>query len=80
MRRCPRLGGPVSFEYCRTAAGEGGLPCFKVMDCWWEIFDIEDYLRVHLSAEDFEKIVKSRPKPKLQSLVELIQEAQNRVK
>ena len=29
-RRCPRLGGPITFGYCR-AAEDNGNPCFKVL-------------------------------------------------
>jgi len=42
--RCPRLGGPVSFEYCRTN-GDEMLPCWKIFDCWWERFDVAAFLK-----------------------------------
>jgi len=47
--RCPRLGGTVPFRYC-LAPGEP-KPCFKVFDCWWEIFDVSAYLRSHLPGD-----------------------------
>ena len=46
-RRCPRLGGPVTFRYCLT--GESSGPCFKVIDCWWETFDVVRFLQDHLT-------------------------------
>jgi len=76
-QRCPRLGGPVTFHYCRLHGGEQ-LPCWKIFDCWWEIFDIVAYLKQNLSDEAFEKLGDSKPKPKVASLVELISEAKRR--
>jgi hypothetical protein len=73
-RRCPRLGGPVSFSYCETC-GEHQLPCFKIFDCWWEHFDVAAYLKNKLSQEQFERLVNSKPKPKVASLLDLIEQA-----
>lgn len=73
-RRCPRLGGPVTFQYCRTSADDG-LPCWKIIDCWWEYFDVVTYLKNDLPEDIFKKIAGARPKPKMQSLLELIQQA-----
>jgi hypothetical protein len=66
-RRCPRLGGPVSFGYCRTN-GEDGLPCF----------DVVEYLKKSLPEDTFKRLVNAKPKPKMVSLVELIEQAKNR--
>lgn len=77
IRRCPRLGGPVSFGYCR-GIGENGLPCGKVFDCWWERFDIVAYVQSCLSEDQYERLVRVRPQPKLCSLVELIAQAKRR--
>ena len=76
-RRCPRLGGPVTFQYCRET-GEDDLPCWKVVDCWWEYFDVVAVLQENLSAEKFAQIINARPKPKLTSLIELAQAAKKR--
>jgi hypothetical protein len=77
-RRCPRLGSDVSFEYC-TTSGDEKLPCFKVFDCWWEYFDVVAYLREKLPEEQFDRLVKSKPKPKVLSLVDLIEQAKKRI-
>jgi hypothetical protein len=74
--RCPRLGGPVTFHYCRQFAGDS-LPCWKVFDCWWEMFDVAGFLKQVLSETDFQRLVESKPRPKILSLVELI--AQTRI-
>jgi len=46
-----------------------------VFDCWWEIFDVRAHLVESLSAEDFERLCRARPQPKILSLVELIEQA-----
>ena len=77
-KRCPRLGGPVSFVYCRDSAGEG-LPCWKIFECWWEHFDVTAYMKAYLSKEDYNRLVQMKPKPKMLSLVELIEQARSNV-
>jgi D-3-phosphoglycerate dehydrogenase len=77
VRRCPRLGGPVAFSYCLRCEQE--QPCFKVVDCWWETFDIVQYLRDHLSAEQFDRLMDARPRPKISSLVEMIAQSRQRI-
>ena len=76
-RRCPRLGGPVTFQYCRDC-GEGDLPCFKVIDCWWEYFDVVSFFQKILSEQQFSQLTRMKPKPKVNSLLELIEQAKNR--
>jgi hypothetical protein len=71
--RCPRLGHQITFSYCR--AENRGLPCFKTLDCWFEHFLVEEYLRKELNAEEWEKVFNRPPKPKMLSLVELIEQA-----
>ena len=76
-KRCPRLGGPVPFKYCLDPGDNIG-PCFKIMDCWWEDFDIKAYLEMNLSPEALEKLTASKPPAKVASLVDLIEQAQKR--
>ncbi len=78
-RRCPRLGSPVSFAYCRRHAdGEGGL-CWKALDCWWEDFDVAAYFRARLSPAAWERLAAARPPSKPASLVALIAAARQRL-
>ena len=76
-RRCPRLGGPVSFGYCLEDAAAQG-PCWKTLDCWWEYFDVAEYLRRRLGDGAVVKLAEARPKPKVLSLLEQIERAQQR--
>ncbi|KPK30346.1 MAG: hypothetical protein AMK69_03555 [Nitrospira bacterium SG8_3] len=76
--RCPRLGHQINFSYCRRE--NMGLPCFKTLDCWFEHFLVEEYLRKELEPEEWEKVFNKPPKTKMLSLVELIEEAKKRIK
>lgn len=76
-RRCPRLGGPVRFAYCRTASD--GEACLKILDCWWERFDVAAVMQAALPAEAFQRLVEHRQPPnKVASLVDLIRQARQR--
>jgi len=77
-RRCPRLGGPVSFGYCRTS-GDNDTACWKVFDCWWERFDVVAHLKTCMPEDKFRMTINAKPKPKMLSLVELIEQAQKRI-
>jgi len=74
--RCPRLGHAITFSYCRSE--NNGLPCFKTLDCWFQIFSVEDYLRERLTREEWQKAFESQGRTKVQSLIELIEEAKKR--
>ena len=72
-RRCPRLGGSViSVGYCMIS-GNDNLPCFKMLDCWWETFDVENYLKEHLTEPMFQNFIESARKPqsKISSILEI---------
>ena len=74
-RRCPMLGHDVHFGYCRAPGRE--LPCGKVFDCWWELFDVEAFVRAHYSQEDIARVLGPR-QDKVATLVDLIRKAQAR--
>lgn len=76
-RRCPRLGGPVSFGYCKMS-GDDNSVCWKIIDCWWEYFDVVEYLKDFLSDDMFKRLLHAKPKPKIVSLVELIEQAKEK--
>jgi hypothetical protein len=71
--RCPRLGGQVTFGYCRQEAL--GKPCFKAIDCWHSYFEAEMFFRSELGDDVFEQIFHAIPKPRLVTLVDLIAKA-----
>ena len=74
--RCRRLGHEVNFRYCRQE--NGGKPCRLILDCWWETFDVREFLRANLPKEDMdlvERAGRSPGVPKLASLLDLIEQA-----
>jgi len=79
-RRCPRLGGSViSVSYCMIS-GKDNLPCFKMLDCWWEIFDVETYLKEHLTGPMFQCFIESAqtPQNKISSIIEIVNMARRK--
>jgi hypothetical protein len=76
MIRCRRLGNPVPFSYCRIESK--GLPCSKIIDCWYDYFMIEDFLRQELEPDEWERVFSKPPKQKVLTLIELIEEAKKR--
>jgi len=80
LLRCRRLGHEVTFGYCRQETG--GKPCRLVLDCWWEHFEVRSFLRAYLPEEtvaEVERAGASPPPPKILSLVEMIQQAKDRL-
>jgi hypothetical protein len=70
MIRCPRVGGEVSFKFCRSE--NNLLPCRWIIGCWQARIDIKSFLDEHFTLDDQDRIFVP-PKPKLQSLVEMIE-------
>ncbi len=71
--RCPRLGGEVTFAYCRVEAGD--LPCGRIVVCWQRSIPIAAYLEKFLTAQQAERFHGQSPKAKLATLVELAETA-----
>ncbi len=74
--RCPRLGHQINFSYCRVE--NSGIPCFKTLDCWHIHFDVQTHLKQQLTSQEFEKAFMVKGKPKVLSLLDLIEQAENR--
>ena len=78
--RCPRLGQEITFGYCRQETR--GRPCRLILDCWWEQFEVRAFLRAHLPEETMAQVEgagTTPPPPKVLSLVEMIQQAKERL-
>lgn len=71
--RCPRLGHQIEFSYCRRE--NQGLPCFKTLDCWHQHFDVAEMLSKELTPEEWDRVFNRPAKPKMKSLLELIDQA-----
>lgn len=71
--RCPKLGHQIPFSYCRFEQVD--FPCSKILDCWHEHFNVVDHLKEVLAPEVIEKLLHPIQKPKVLSLLELIEKA-----
>jgi hypothetical protein len=74
---CRILGHHLSFSYCRSC--QEGAPCFKILDCWFDKFDVRRFIEENYTTEEIERFLQP-PKAKVQTLVELIQQARKRMK
>jgi hypothetical protein len=74
--RCPKLGGEVTFAYCRREGGD--LPCPRTLLCWQPHFPVESYLRSQLTQTEWDQCFNRPPKDKISTLIELIEAAKQR--
>ncbi len=72
---CRMLGHEVAFSYCRIS--REGIPCFKIMDCWFERIPVADYMKANYPEEEIEKITE-KPAGKITTLYDLIEQAKRR--
>jgi hypothetical protein len=70
--RCPRIGGEVNFLFCRTE--NNMLPCRWIAGCWQGRMEIQTFLEDHYTEEEREQIF-TPPKPKIESLLNLVEKA-----
>jgi hypothetical protein len=71
--RCPRVGGEVNFRFCRFE--NNMLPCRFIAGCWQGRMDIAAFLDRHYSEDELARIF-APPKPKVESLLGLIEKVQ----
>ena len=72
--RCSKLGHQIHFSYCRKE--NTGLPCARILTCWHSYFGVTEYLRRELTEEEWQNAIEKPIKPKVLTLVELIEQAQ----
>ena len=69
---CRMLGHHLQFKYCRTV--KDGLPCHKVLDCWFEQFPVEEFIKKNYTEEELKTIL-APPPAKMDSLLDMIKKA-----
>jgi hypothetical protein len=74
---CRKMGHQLTFSYCRKPAS--AQPCRKIFDCWFKTFDVAQFMQEHFTEEQI-KATLAPPKAKVNSLIELIQQAQENAK
>ena len=67
--RCPRLGGEVTFAYCRREQGD--LPCRMTLRCWQDMIPVEEHLRECLSDDEWVSCFHTSPKDKITTILEI---------
>jgi len=74
---CARLGHLVPFSYCLNPAQD--TPCFKILDCWWQSFDVVSCLESHLPEDVFQELVEKRNLPnRLNSILQIMNDLKNK--
>jgi len=71
--RCPQLGGPVTFGYCRKMNDD--LPCRNLLGCWSGRFDVVAFLRATYTVDELKRAFAPRDKTRFQRLIELAERA-----
>ncbi|OGV66869.1 MAG: hypothetical protein A3K18_30495 [Lentisphaerae bacterium RIFOXYA12_64_32] len=67
------MGHDVPLLYCRTQ--EQKTVCPKILDCWWEQFDIQAFLASVLTPSELNRLACPPPPAKLVSILDLIERA-----
>jgi hypothetical protein len=75
--RCPKLGGQVTFAYCRQEGGTS--PCLRTVLCWQHRFPVEVFLKSMLNEDQWNRWCNQSPKEKMTTLIELIEGARQRL-
>ena len=70
--RCPMLGGPVTFGYCRKL--NEGLPCARVLECWLQKLPLVEFLKAHYAPGELQRALAAEPKGRLARMIETIDE------
>ena len=68
---CPRLGGTITLSYCLAPAQEA--PCERILDCWWQVFDIHTFLKENVSEELLSRIGKPPREDRLSLILRTIE-------
>ena len=68
--RCPRLGGEVTFAYCKQE--NNGMPCARTIRCWQMYFPVEEYLKERLSPAEWNQSFNQPPKDKITTIFEIV--------
>jgi len=70
--RCPPLGGPVTFEYCRRM--NAGLPCHQLLRCWGERLDVRTYLNENFSQEEIAQAFSTPPPGRMGTIFDVLKQ------
>ena len=69
---CRKLGHDLPFEYCRNV--NKNLPCSLALDCWYNKFDIAQFLKENYTDEQMKEIKSPQP-PKMTQIFDIMSSA-----
>ena len=70
MNRCPKLGGEVTFAYCRREQGD--LPCARLVSCWPSL-PLEDWLKKVLSPKALQSFKDQPAKSRIDTIFQTLE-------
>ncbi len=73
--RCPVLGHPVSFKYCRTTVRD--RICRRIKGCWSGIFDVSAFLEKNYSPEELQ-VFEEVPEDRISLITRIVNEVKAR--
>lgn len=71
MWRCPQLGGPVNFDYCRRM--NKAQPCFNLFRCWGDKLDLQTWLDENFTPEEIQKALAKPANLRIDSIFDVLQ-------
>lgn len=72
---CRKLGHEITFSYCRCE--NYNLPCRKIMDCWFTLLPIKEFINNNYSEEEKKTLI-SPSQNKITSILNIVQDIKNR--
>ncbi len=75
-RRCPPLGGPVPFKYCRTVNNK--LPCHRILECWGAKFDVAEWLKENYTDNEIRQSMTPDGRSRLDKILRAAHEAKKK--
>ncbi|MCK9274684.1 MAG: hypothetical protein M0P57_06295 [Syntrophales bacterium] len=74
--RCPKLGGEITFAYCRIE--QGTIPCRQIIGCWHTTIPIESYLEEVFSRKLLDQYLNVPSKDKITTIFEIVDSLKNK--
>jgi len=68
---CPKLGGQVTFGYCRREGGD--IPCPRIIYCWHPFLPVEEYLKERLSSDQWDRCFGRQPQGRIERIFETVE-------
>ncbi len=74
---CRMLGHRLPFRYCRTANNDE-FPCRKIMDCWYDVFPVLEFLAENYTEDELKQAFQPQPKTRMATLIEIVNKVRDK--